>query len=237
MGTTLPPEDDQALRQAVIATAQAMNTLGINQGKSGNVSARCDGGFLVTPSGVPYEALTPDAIVFMDLQGRYRGTMVPSSEWRMHLAIYQERPQAGAVVHTHSTFCTALACLREPIPAFHYMVAVAGGTRIEVADYATFGTAALSDAMMAALGSRRACLLANHGMIAFGADLRRALDLAVEVESLARQYWHARMMGTPVILDDEEMAEVLRRFATYGRQPKDLPPGTPQALEFPEKLP
>ncbi|MDE1148976.1 MAG: class II aldolase/adducin family protein [Azospirillaceae bacterium] len=236
MSDALPPADDAALRQAVIDTARAMNTVGINQGKAGNVSARCQGGFLVTPSGVPYDALVPDSIVFMDLEGRYRGTMVPSSEWRMHLSIYQERPQAGAVVHTHSTFCTTLACLRERIPAFHYMVAVAGGTSIEVADYATFGTQALSDAMMAALGPRRACLLANHGMIAFGADLRRALDLAVEVETLARQYWHARMMGTPVILDEGEMAEVMRRFATYGRQPKDLAPGTPQALEFPPKL-
>ncbi|MBB6254924.1 class II aldolase/adducin family protein [Nitrospirillum iridis] len=235
MSKALPP-DDAVLRQAVIDAAQAMNGLGINQGKSGNVSARCDGGFLITPSGVPYEDLTPDAIVFMTLEGRYRGTLVPSSEWRMHLSIYQERPAAGAVVHTHAPFCTALACLRERIPAFHYMVAVAGGTSIEVADYATFGTGALSDAMMAALGPRRACLLANHGMIAFGADLKSALGLTVEVESLARQYWHVRMMGTPIILDEAEMAEVLRRFATYGRQPKDLAPGTPQALEFPAKL-
>ncbi|HYE49759.1 MAG TPA: class II aldolase/adducin family protein [Azospirillaceae bacterium] len=222
--------------RALVEAARAMGPLGINQGKSGNVSVRVADGFLVTPSGVPYDDLTPAMAVHMDLDGTYAGELLPSSEWRMHLAIYRERPQAGAVVHTHATFCTALACQSLPIPAFHYMVAAAGGTRIDCAPYATFGTAALSDAMMAALPEgRRACLLAHHGMICFDATLRKALDLAVEVEALARQYWHARMLGEPPVLPEAEMAEVLRRFATYGRQPHELAPGTPQALEFPPR--
>ena len=210
-----------ALRRKIIAACHEMNALGINQGTSGNVSARVAGDFLITPSGVPYDEMAPEQVVEMDLEGGHRGDFAPSSEWRMHRDIYRGRPEAGAVVHTHATFCTALACLRREIPAFHYMVAVAGGTNIRCAGYATFGTQALSDTMLRALEGRAACLLANHGMICFGPELKKALALAVEVETLARQYWHACQAGDPVLLSDEEMTAVLERFESYGQQGGD----------------
>lgn len=224
---------NRRLRKAIIETSLAMNRLGINQGTSGNVSARTKGGFLITPSGVPYEATTPEMIVAMDLDGGYTGDWLPSSEWRMHLDIYRARPEAGAVVHTHSTHATALSCLRQPIPAFHYMVAVAGGHDLRCASYATFGTAELSAAMLVALEDRSACLLANHGQIVFAPTLDKALWKAGEVEALAEQYILACRMGDPVILPEDEMARVLARFATYGRQPHELPPGTVSVIEAP----
>ncbi|MFC7334081.1 class II aldolase/adducin family protein [Rhodocista pekingensis] len=229
-------ESGAGARAALLRAAQALNALGINQGRSGNVSVRTAQGFLVTPSGVAYEAMTPDMLVPVTLDGGYRGDLRPSSEWRLHRDIYRHRPDAGAVVHVHSTVATALACLRLRIPAFHYMVAMAGGTAIEVADYATFGTQELSDAMLAALGPRRACLLANHGQIAYGATLEKALDLAVEVEALARQYWHARSLGEPVILTEAEMAEVTRRFAAYGKPAAERTAGDDDVLGFPHRL-
>jgi L-fuculose-phosphate aldolase len=161
-------------------------------------------------------------VVEMDLDGGYRGKYLPSSEWRMHLDIYKNRPEAQAIVHTHSLFATALACLRKDIPPFHYMIGVAGGTTIRCSDYAEFGTQALSDTMLNALKDRSACLLANHGQIAFGPNLGRALWLAAEVETLAQQYWAALQAGTPVILDESQMTTVLARFKTYGKQPRDL---------------
>ncbi|MDH3595434.1 MAG: class II aldolase/adducin family protein [Rhodospirillales bacterium] len=209
------------LRREIIAACREMNALGINQGTSGNVSARVEDGFLITPSGVAYDEMAPEQVVEMDLEGGHRGDQRPSSEWRMHSDIYCGRPEAGAVVHTHATFCTALACLHMEIPAFHYMVAVAGGASIRCADYATFGTQALSDHMLRALEGRRACLLANHGMICFSPELKKALALAVEVETLARQYWHARQAGEPVLLSEKEMTAVLERFENYGRQDGD----------------
>ncbi|MEQ8967358.1 MAG: class II aldolase/adducin family protein [Azospirillaceae bacterium] len=226
---------DKALRKAVIAACREMNALGINQGTSGNVSARTADPerFVITPSGMPYDALSASDMVEMDLGGGYRGDRLPSSEWRMHLDIYRARPEAGAVVHTHAPYATALSCLRVDIPAFHYMIAVAGGTTIRCADYATFGTAELSRAMVAALEGRSACLLANHGMIAFGPTLAKALALAVEVETLARQYWMARQMGEPVILDDAEMQRVLARFKTYGKQADELAGTDAPAVEAP----
>lgn len=207
------------LRQAIVETCRAMNASGLNQGTSGNVSARAGTGFLVTPSGVPYDVLTPQMVVAMDLDGGHAGELKPSSEWRMHRDLYVAQPGAGAVVHTHSTYATAFSCLRRPIPAFHYMVAVAGGRDLRCADYATFGTADLSTAMLAAMAGRMACLLANHGVIATGATLAQALWRAHEVETLARQYVVACQMGEPVILPDEEMDRVLALFAGYGRQP------------------
>jgi len=211
------------LRQALIATARRMNALGINQGTSGNVSARVEGGFLITPSGVAYDEMAPGQVVEMDLDGGHRDGQRPSSEWRMHGDIYRGRPEAGAVVHTHATFCTALACLHREIPAFHYMVAVAGGASIRCADYATFGTQALSDNMLRALEGRRACLLANHGTICFGPDLKKALALAVEVETLARQYWHAGQAGEPILLSEAEINTVLELFKSYGGPPQEPP--------------
>ena len=215
--------DEAALRSAVVATAIAMNAAGINRGKSGNVSARWRGGgfdgFLITPSGLPYERTTPDDIVAMTLDGQALGTRLPSSEWRFHRDIYRSRAEFGAIVHTHGPFSTALACLGRGIPAFHYMVAVAGGPDIRCAPYATFGTQALSDQAVAALADRRACLLAHHGMIAAHRDLEDALALAVQVETLAEMYWRALQVGTPAVLPDAEMAVVLAKFATYGQQP------------------
>lgn len=210
----------QALGRRIVDTCLAMNVSGINQGKSGNVSARFGDAMLVTPSGVSYDALKPMDIVLLGLDGSpiEEGQLLPSSEWRMHADIYRARPEAQAIVHAHPTFCTALACQRVGIPAFHYMVAVAGGTDIRCSDYATFGTQALSDTMVAALQDRKACILANHGMICFEATLDKALGLAIEVEGLARQYHHARQLGEPVILSDAEMAEVLEKFKTYGKQ-------------------
>ena len=212
---------EAALREAVMRTARAMNEAGINRGKSGNVSARLAAedfdGFLVTPSAMPYDRIARGDIVPMSLAGEARGTRAPSTEWRFHRDIYATRPDARAIVHTHAPFCTTLACLGRGIPAFHYMVAVAGGRDIRCAPYATFGSQELAHAAVAALDGRRACLLANHGMIAIGADLSRALDLAVEVESLAETYWRAMQVGEPVLLPDDEMDRVLAKFATYGQ--------------------
>ncbi|MFO1395954.1 MAG: class II aldolase/adducin family protein [Burkholderiales bacterium] len=213
--------NDRSLREAVIATARAMSAAGINRGKSGNVSARVQDagfdGFLITPSGLPYADTTPVDIVAMSLAGGMEGHRVPSSEWRFHRDIYASRDDAAAIVHTHAPFATTLACLGRGIPAFHYMVAAAGGADIRCAPYATFGTQALSDAALGALEGRRACLLAQHGMIAVGASLDAALALAVEVETLAEMYWRALQIGEPVILSDDEMAVVLAKFATYGQ--------------------
>jgi L-fuculose-phosphate aldolase len=207
-----------ALRRAIVATCRRMNALGINQGTSGNVSARVRGGVLITPSGVPYDTMTPDRIVALAPDGTIRGAGKPSSEWRFHVDILAARPDAGAVVHTHSVHATALSCLRRDIPAFHYMVAVAGGDTIRCAGYATFGTQELSDKALAALDGRRACLLANHGLIATGRDLDAALALAVEVETLARQYLLTLQVGKPSILSAAEMRRVLEKFKGYGRQ-------------------
>ena len=212
---------EKPLRAAVIATAQAMNALGINRGKSGNVSVRCSDdsfdGFLITPTGLPYADTVPADIVAVTLDGDAQGARRPSSEWRFHRDIYRSRPDAGAVVHAHAPFATTLACLGRGIPAIHYMVAVAGGKDIRCAPYATFGTQELSDHALAALASRRACLLANHGMIALGASLGAALALAVEVETLAEVYWRALQVGAPDLLSDLEMARVIERFRTYGQ--------------------
>lgn len=209
--------DSRALRARIIATALAMNAQGINRGKSGNVSARIHGGFLITPSALPYEQTKPRDIVAVDVAGNATGGRKPSSEWRFHRDIYAARPEVAAIVHAHSPFATTLACLDRGIPPFHYMVAVAGGRDIRCAPYATFGTQTLSDAAVAALDGRRACLLAHHGMIAAGASLGAALALAVEVETLAEMYWRALQIGEPEILSDEEMQTVLAKFAHYGR--------------------
>ncbi len=205
----------------VIESCLAMNAQGINQGSAGNISVRFEEGFLITPSGIQYEQLQPEHIVFIDMDGNSEDPLAPSSEWRMHRDIYVNRPQAGAVLHAHSIFATALSCLRLDIPAFHYMVAVAGGSDIRCADYALFGTQALSDNMLTALVDRRACLLGTHGMICYHDNLDKALGLGVEIETLAKQYWYARQAGDPVILDQAQMTEVLVRFESYGKQPVD----------------
>jgi len=207
--------DTRALRLAVVATAREMNALGINRGKSGNVSARTREGFLVTPSALPYDRTEPGDVVFVTSDGAPHGRRRPSSEWRFHRDIYAARAEVHAIVHTHSPFATTLACLDRGIPAFHYMVAAAGGHDIRCAPYATFGTQALSDHAVAALDRRKACLLSHHGMIALGVSLDAALALAVEVESLAEMYWRALQLGEPASLPADEMREVLERFASY----------------------
>ena len=221
------------LRRQVIETCLSMNRLGLNQGRSGNVSVRIDEGFLLTGSGISYEDMEPEQVVQMDLQGTYAGDILPSSEWRMHLDIYRHRPDAGAIVHVHSPYATALSCLRQEIPPFHYMIGVAGGSTIRCADYARFGSVELSEAMITAMEGRRACLLANHGMICFSNDLRGALDLAVEIETLCHQYVLANQCGVPVLLTDGEMREVLLRFSAYGKQQDELSPNEIPAFEPP----
>jgi L-fuculose-phosphate aldolase len=211
------------LRKALIATAIELNTSGINQGTSGNVSVRSGDGFLITPSGIRYSDVAPEDVVLMDLAGVSEGLHKPSSEWRFHRDIYAARHEAAAIVHTHSVHATALACLDLPIPAFHYMVAAAGGHDIRCAPYATFGTQALSDFAVAALDGRWACLLSHHGVIALGNSLSSALALAAEIETLAHQYLLALGVGKPKLLADSEMDLVVEKFKRYGlRHPKRL---------------
>lgn len=207
---------DTDLAEQLLQTAQQLQLAGLNKGTSGNVSVRNNAGFLITPSGMPVEALSTQAMVQMGLDGSAEADKKPSSEWRFHRDILQHRSEMNAVVHTHSMFATTLACLQREIPAFHYMIAVAGGNSIRCASYALFGSQALSDAALVALQGRKACLLANHGMIALGRDLTEALSIAVEVENLAEQYWRALQLGMPYILDDDEMQAVFRQFKGYG---------------------
>jgi L-fuculose-phosphate aldolase len=203
------------LRQTLSAAARESVHRGLNQGSSGNLSVRSREGFLITPSGQAMAALTADDMVELGMHGETLGAGRPSSEWRFHRDIYANIPAAAAVVHAHSPFAVALACLRRDIPPFHYMVALAGGVDIRCAAYAAFGTQALSDAVLAALSDRRACLMANHGLLAWGESLADALDLASEVEALCGQYLHACQIGEPVLLNDAEMAEVLEKFREY----------------------
>ena len=207
---------ERAAREAVVAAARRMSALGLNTGKSGNVSVRSGGGFLVTPSGKTYDRLAADDLVLVRHDGTHDGGK-PSSEWRLHRDIYAKRSEAQAIVHTHSPFATTLACLRRAIPAFHYEVAFAGGDDIRCSGYATFGTQELSDLALAALEGRKACLLANHGAVAFGVSLEDAAGLMEKVEALARLYWQALQVEEPPRLDAAEMARVVEKFRDYGR--------------------
>jgi len=211
---------ETALRQSLVDACLSMNALGINQGTSGNASARWADGLLITPSGLPYEEMTPDDVVFLGLDGSVRGSREPSSEWRFHRDILAARPEVGAVVHTHSVHATALAICHRELPAVHYMVGFAGGPTIRCAPYATFGTQALSDHALRALEGRNACLLANHGVIAVGPTLDKALFLAGEVETLARQYILALQIGEPHVLPEAEIATVVEKFRNYGPKPR-----------------
>jgi L-fuculose-phosphate aldolase len=211
--------DETRLRAEIVRVAQALDAAGFCPSKSGNVSARLGDGLLITPSGLPYARMDPADLIALDLDGRVRsGAGAPSSEWPFHTTIYRARPEAGAVVHTHSPRATALACARRGIPAFHYMIALAGGPDIRCADYATFGTQELADNALRGLEGRKAVLLANHGVIALGATLAGAHAVAAEVENLAGQYLAILASGLePVILDDEEMARVQEKFSGYGK--------------------
>ena len=206
--------DDQTLRQQLVNVARCMNSTGLNQGTSGNLSARIEGGILVTPSSLPYEQMEADDLVALDLSGHplRRRQRRPSSEWRLHADVLNGRSEATAVVHCHPIHATALACHDRGIPAFHYMVAVAGGDEILCAPYATFGTKELSENVVEALGPRNACLLARHGMVTLGKDLESALRVAVEVETLARMYLQALQLGEPPVLSSAQMQAVHAQF-------------------------
>ncbi len=205
------------VREQIVAACKKLESSGLNRGTSGNVSCREKDHFLVTPSGVPVEEITPSRIVAVGYDGKVIGIGKPSSEWRFHCDILQARADIGAVVHTHAPHATAIACLREDIPAFHYMIAVAGGDSIRCAPYALFGTDELSRHAVDALDGRKACLLANHGLITLGRDLDEAMAIAVEVESLCQQYLLARQAGKPTLLSADEMQLVIDKFKTYGR--------------------
>jgi L-fuculose-phosphate aldolase len=203
-------------RKDLVKTAREMNRSGLNQGTSGNLSLRDGDGLLITPSGLDYEAMGPEHLVRLDREGRVLEGRKPSSEWRIHRDIYASRPDAAAILHAHPVHCMALACLNRPIPAFHYMVAVAGGHDIRCAPYATFGTQALSDHVLTGLEGRRACLMANHGLVCLAEDAAGALALAIEIELLAQAYLQCLAVGEPRLLSREEMARVLDKFQDYG---------------------
>ncbi|MGA2794495.1 MAG: class II aldolase/adducin family protein [Roseiarcus sp.] len=210
--------EELSLRRAIIEACLTMNAHGINQGKSGNISVRFRNGLLITPSGLPYEEMEPEDLAVMPLDGEYgswTGPYAPSTEWRFHIDIMRSRPDVNSVVHCHSLYATVLAICGREIPAIHYMIAMAGGPTVRIAPYATFGTKELSDHALAALEGRNCCLLANHGTIAVGPDLRRALTLAEELENLARQYYLAQQLGGARILPDDEIAKVMERTKHY----------------------
>jgi L-fuculose-phosphate aldolase len=213
--------DERTIRENVATAARRTVSEGLNRGSSGNVSARHGQGFLVTPSGLPSAEILPEQVIALDMAGQSLpgnlDGLTPSSEWRIHRDIYLARPEVWAVVHAHAPFAVSIACLRRDIPPFHYMVAVAGGENIRCAGYATFGTQVLSDRVLEAMAGRKACLLANHGMVAVGTDVEAALSLAMEVEALCEQYWRASLMGEPVLLSAAEMDEALDKFKGYGR--------------------
>ena len=211
--------DEGKLRTRMVEVMRAMDARGLNRGTSGNVSARFEEGMLVTPSGVPPERLSPEAMVFVGADDRIpEGQLKPSSEWRMHMQILRRRPDVGGVVHCHSRHATILACAGRPIPAVHYMVGVSGGASVPVAPYATFGSEALADAVVAALDGRNAALMANHGQIAVAPSLSHALLIAEEIEEQAAVYWGCLAIGGPNILSDDQMAEILARFRSYGQK-------------------
>ena len=217
---------EQELRAGIVAACRRMNAIGINQGTSGNISARFEDRMLITPSGLPYDDMTPDDIASMPLEGEYgawEGPLAPSTEWRFHLDITRARPEVGAIVHTHSTYATTLAIAHKDIPACHYMIAAAGGPTIRCAPYATYGTKELSENALGALEDRTCCLLANHGMIATGPNLDKAMWLAVELETISKQYYLSLSIGGPVLLSDAEIARVKEGFKSYGPRPKDEP--------------
>jgi L-fuculose-phosphate aldolase len=211
-------------RHQILETVRWLAERRLYTGTSGNVSCRTPDGFLVTPTGIACDDLRAADMVEVALDGRTRGDLLPSSEWRLHRDVYRHRSDVGAIVHTHSTVATALSCLRRPIPAFHYMLAKTGGRELRCARYATYGTEALSRNALTALTGRRACLLANHGMVALGADVSAARLLAEEVEALCAQYVVARSVGAPVILSAAEMEAVAQKFAGYGQKTKGAAP-------------
>lgn len=226
-------KNDLATREEMIATCIEMNTEGLNSGSAGNLSVRVDGGFLITPSGIAYETMTPDQIVEMDMDGRYYGDYVPSSEWRFHYDILRSRTDVNVVLHSHAPNCAILACCRRDIEAIHYMIGVGGGSVIKCSGYAPFGTPELSRLALEALGPRYACLLGNHGVITLGNTPAKTLGVMREVEYLARVTIGTQLMGGGVVLSAPEMDTVLKRFRTYGKQTSEL---CPEDLADPDRV-
>ena len=210
---------EKSLREEIVARCREMNAAGINQGTSGNISARFEDRMLITPSATPYEDLAPKMIASValdDPDGAWEGPLTPSTEWRFHHALLRGRDDAEAVVHAHPIYCTTLAITRKEIPACHYMIAAFGGNNVRCSGYATFGTEELSRLVMEAMTERTACLLANHGMITIGESLARAMWRAIELETIARQYYFSLLIGGPVVLDDAAIGDVSKGFSRYG---------------------
>jgi len=215
-------ETEKALRQGLVTRCRDLETFGLNQGTAGNLSVRFGGTMLITPSAVPYDLLKPAMIASMPVEkdyGAWSGPLPPSSEWRIHLDILKARPEAGALIHTHSLYATTLSMLRKPIPAAHYMIAAFGGPTIRCTDYAPFGTPELSELALAGLADRTGVLLGSHGMVVIGKTLDEAMWRAVELETLAKMYYLASSLGEPRILSDEEIARIVERFKSYGYKP------------------
>ena len=210
--------DERRLREEIVRSCLDLSRLGLNKGTAGNISVRHGGGFLISPTGIAYHAMTPDHIVAMNWDATFEGDILPSSEWRFHRDILRARPDLEAVVHTHSTHATAVAILGRDIPAIHYVIAAAGGASIRCAPYEIFGSQALADRVVVALEGRRACLMAHHGVIAAHGTIGGALALAAIVEELAEQYLLCLRVGEPPVLDEQQIAEVLVKFETYGQQ-------------------
>ena len=213
-------ETERALREEIVERCREMNASGINQGTSGNISARFGERMLITPSAIPYDRLEPETIATMALDGggAWEGPLRPSTEWRFHLDLLRARPDAQAVVHAHPPYCTTLAIARKGIPSCHYMIAAFGGNDVRCSGYATFGTQKLSGLALEAMEGRTACLLANHGMIAIGETLAKAMWRAVELETIARQYYLSLQIGGPVLLSNAAIESTLKGFANYGMQ-------------------
>ena len=212
-------QDERDLRTEIVARCRELNSSGINQGTSGNISARFKDRMLISPSATPYDVMTAEMIVSVQLDddsGAFDGPLPPSTEWRFHQALLRGRDDAHAVVHAHPAYCTALAMARKEIPAGHYMVAAFGGETVRCAGYATYGTAELAELTMQAMEDRTACLLANHGMVVVGESLAKAMWRAIELEALAKQYCLSLAVGGPVLLNDTEIAETLAGFSNYG---------------------
>jgi len=207
------------LRLAMLAALRQLDARGLNRGSTGNLSHRLGDGLLITPTGMGADDISAEDLVWLGFDGTRLGRLKPSSEWHFHQALYRARPELHAIVHTHATHATALACLRRELPAFHYMVAVAGGDSVRCAPYRLFGTEALSDAVVEAMHGRKACLLATHGVVSAGATLREAMKVMTEIESLCQTYLAALAVGEPALLSATEMAEVIDKFRGYGQGP------------------
>ena len=214
--------EEKNLREELLYTARKLVELNLNRGTSGNLSVRYGNGFLVTPSGVTVDVMSPEMMVLLDRDGNTQSDIKPTSEWHIHKTILNNRSDVNAVIHTHSMFATTLACLHMEVPPFHYMIAVTGSDTISCTPYALFGSKELSDNVLKTIGNGKACLLANHGMVALGRDLKDALAVTQEVENLCEQYWRILQIDKPKILSSGQMKDVFERFKTYGQWNKPL---------------